>query len=83
MEPTLLAPHSVSFAGPALGRRARGALSAASISVLERHPSADWGAQQQEYLVAVQARDAADATRRVELALQGQGTYRDFIANLR
>jgi hypothetical protein len=83
MELTLLTPHSVSFAGPALGRRARGALSAAGISVLERRPSTDWGPLQQEFLVVLDARDAADAIRRVELALQGHGTYRNFIANLR
>ena len=48
----------------------------------ERRPSTDWGMQQQEFLVALEARDAADAIRRVELALQGQGTYRNFFANL-
>jgi hypothetical protein len=83
MELTLLTPHTVSFAGPALGRRARGALSAAGISVLERRPSTDWGPQQQEFLVTLEARDAADAIRRVELALQRQGTYKNFFANLR
>jgi hypothetical protein len=31
----------------------------------------------------LEARDAADAIRRVELALQRQGTYKNFFANLR
>jgi len=82
MELTVLTPHNANFAGPALGRRARGALSAAGISVLERRPSTDWGPQQQEFLVALEARDAADAIRRVELALQGHGNYGYFFANL-
>jgi hypothetical protein len=83
MELMLLTPHTVSFAGPAQGRQPRGAVSAAGISVLERRPSGDWGLQQQEFQVGLEARDAADAIRRVQLALAGQGTYRNFFANLR
>jgi hypothetical protein len=76
-------PHSVRFVGPALGRRSRGALSAAGVSVLERRPCDDWGPQRQIYLVSLDARNAADAIRRVEEALRGEGTYADFSADAR
>jgi hypothetical protein len=76
-------PHSVRFVGPALGRRSRGALSAAGVSVLERRPCADWGPQRQTYHVSLNARDVPDAIRRVEEALRGEGTYIDFSADSR
>jgi hypothetical protein len=82
-ELTALTRHTVRFLGPPLGRRARGALSAAGVSVLERHPSADLSPQPQEYLVSVQARDATDAIRRVETVLQGHGSYGHFGADRR
>jgi hypothetical protein len=78
MQLTILSPHLVRFRGPALGRRARGALSASGASVIERQPSAEWGPQLQRYLVSVEARDGADAIRRIEMALQNEGTYNHF-----
>ena len=78
MQLTILSPHLVRFRGPALGRRARGALSASGASVIERHPSAEWGPQLQQYLVSVEARDGADAIRRIEVALLNQGNYNHF-----
>jgi hypothetical protein len=78
MQLTILSPHLVRFRGPSLGRRARGALSASGASVIERHPSAEWGPQLQRYLVSVEARDGADAIRRIEVALQNEGTYNHF-----
>ena len=83
VEVTALRPHNVRFVGPALDRRIRGALSAAGVSVLERHPCAEWGPQRQTYLVSLEARDPADAIRRVEEALEGQGAYAEFSAELR
>jgi hypothetical protein len=81
MQLTILSPHLVRFRGPALGRRARGALSASGASVIERHPSAEWGPQLQQYLVSVEARDGADAIRRIEVALLNQGNYNHFSAH--
>ena len=83
MELAGLSLHSVHFMGPSLGRRGRGALSAAGVSVLKRHPSAQWGPQLQEYLVSVDARNENDAIRRVETALLGQGNYDGFSAAIR
>ena len=48
--------------------------------MIERHPSTDWGPQLQQYLVSVEARDGTDAIRRIEIALQNQGTYNHFSA---
>jgi hypothetical protein len=81
MQLTILSPHLVRFRGPALGRRARGALSASGASVIERHPSAEWGPQLQQYLVSVEARDGADAIRRIEVALLNLGNYNHFSAH--
>jgi hypothetical protein len=53
------------------------------VSVLKRHPSAQWGPQLQEYLVSVDARNENDAIRRVEAALLGQGNYDGFSAAIR
>ncbi|MGA6947559.1 MAG: hypothetical protein WBZ00_07365 [Solirubrobacterales bacterium] len=49
--------------------------------MIERHPSAEWGPQLQECVVSVEARDAADAIRRIEVALQNQGSYSHFSAH--
>jgi len=78
MELTMLSPHSVRFRGPALSRMARGALSAASISVIDRQPAADWGGQLQHYLVSVEARDGEDAVVRVQDAVGLHGAYSGF-----
>jgi hypothetical protein len=48
--------------------------------VVERHPCAEWGPQLQQYVVSIEARDGADAIRRIETALQNQGSYNDFSA---
>ena len=81
MELTILSPHSVRFRGPALSRRARGSLSASSISVIVRHPATDWGGQLQHFVVSVQARDGEDAVRRVREALASQGSYGWFASD--
>jgi hypothetical protein len=80
VEVTTLSSHSVRFVGPALDRRTRGSLSAAGVSVTERHPCAEWGPQRQTYLVSLEARDPWDAIKRMEEALQGKGTYTEFSA---
>jgi hypothetical protein len=74
----MLSPHSVRFRGPALSRMGRGALSAASISVIGRQPAADWGGQLQHYVVSVQARDSEDAVVRVRGAVGLHGAYSGF-----
>ena len=79
MELAGLSLHSVRFMGPSLGRRGRGALSAAGVSVLKRHPNPRWGPQLQEYLVSVDARNENDAIRRVEAAL-GPGKLRRLLS---
>jgi hypothetical protein len=83
MELASLSLHAVRFMGPSLARRGRGALSAAGVSVLQRHPSVQWGPQVQEYLVSVDARSESDAIRRVEAALLGQGNYGGYSAAIR
>jgi hypothetical protein len=77
----ILSMQSVSFEGPALTRRARGSLSAAGISVIERHASAAWGEQRQDYLVSVDARDHDDAVARVSAAISPHGAYSGFAAD--
>lgn len=81
MELNLLSTHAVRFRGPAMDRRARGALSAVGASLLERQPNADWGGQIQEYVVSVQARDEADAARRIRQALEDHGSFTDFVGH--
>jgi hypothetical protein len=71
----ILSMESVRFEGPTLTRRARGALSAAGISVTERHASTTWGEQRQDYLVTVDARDHDDAVVRVRAAISPHGAY--------
>jgi hypothetical protein len=77
----ILSMESVRFEGPALTRRARGSLSAAGISVMERHASTSWGEQRQDYLVAVDARDGDDAVGRVRAAISPHGAYSGFTAD--
>ncbi len=77
----ILSVQFVRFEGPALTRRARGALSAAGISVMERHASATWGEQRLDYLVAVDARDGDDAVVRVRAAISPDGAYSGFTAD--
>lgn len=78
---TILTPIAVRFRGPALHRMARGALSAAGASVIERNASVEWGPQLQEYVVSVEARDAEDAVKRVRQALEAHGAYDRFSSN--
>jgi hypothetical protein len=78
MELTILRPHTVRFRGPDLGRGGRGALSAAGVSVIERHARPEWRGQLQEFLVSVEARDSGDAVRRVREALEDHGAYESF-----
>ena len=73
-----LGPHFVRFHGPALDRMARGALSVAAVSVIERRPEPGWGGQRLHYTVLVEARDPEDAVRRVEDALGSRGSYSGF-----
>ena len=77
----ILSVESVRFEGPALTRRARESLSAAGISVMERHASTTWGEQRQDYLVAVDARDRDDAVGRVRAAISPHGAYSAFTAD--
>jgi hypothetical protein len=76
----LLSPHAVRFRGPALDRRARGALSAAGASITERQQKADWGNQVLEYVVVVSARSDQDALRRIQQALESHGFFTGFAA---
>lgn len=76
----VLSPHAVRFRGPALDRRARGALSAAEASMTERHHKGDWGNQVLEYVVVVPARSDEDASRRIQQALEGHGFFTGFAA---
>ena len=77
----ILSMRSVRFEGPAMTRRARGSLSAAGISVMERHASTSWGEQRQDYLVIVDARDRDDAVARVRAAISPHGAYSGFSAD--
>jgi hypothetical protein len=78
LESGILSKHHVRFLGPALTRRSRGALSAASITLVERRPAESWGNQLQEYLVLLEARDGADAVARVHRVIEGHGFYDGF-----
>ena len=81
MNSTILISHLVRFRGPALDRRARGALSASRVTVIKREATGQWGPQLQTYLVSVGARDLEDAIRRVREALTAYGNYQGFAAN--
>jgi hypothetical protein len=80
MPPVAVTPHLVSFHGPALGRVARGALSLAAVSVIEREPAPSWAGQLLRYVVSVDARDPNDAVRRLHKALDGHGSFDGFAA---
>jgi hypothetical protein len=74
----ILSKHHVRFRGPGLTRRSRGALSAASITLVERRATESWGNQLQEYFVLLEARDDGDAVARVQRAIEGHGFYDGF-----
>ena len=78
-----LTPHLVCFRGPALDRMGRAALSAAAVSVVERHPEPGWAGQRVEFIVSVDARDSEHAIRRVRGALVTHGSYSGFGAERR
>jgi hypothetical protein len=59
-------------------RGTRGSLSAAGITVIERHSAAGWNGQVQEYLVSVEARDRDDAVSRVAAVLAARGSFMQF-----
>lgn len=74
----VLSSRWVSFLGPPLTRRARGSLSVANITVIDRRRSMGWDGQLLDYLVSVSARDDQDAAARVRAALDGHGTFSAF-----
>jgi hypothetical protein len=74
----MLSSHRVSFLGPPLTRRGRGALSAAQITMSDRRRAAGWDGQLQEYLVSVQARDEEEAVARVRAVLGAHGSFAAF-----
>ena len=78
MDTGILTKHHVRFIGPALTRRSRGALSAASITLVERRPAKSWANQLHEYLVLVEARDRCDAVIRVQKVIEAHGFYDGF-----
>jgi hypothetical protein len=78
MDGVILSSCHVRFFGPALTRRSRGALSAASITLVERRPAESWGNQLQEYLVLVDARNEDDAVDRVRRVIESHGYYDGF-----
>ena len=65
----------VSFQGPPMTRRARGSLSAANGTVVDRRRSIGWDGQLFEYLVSIDARDDDDAVVRVRTALAAHGSF--------
>jgi hypothetical protein len=69
----LLSRCSVRFQGPPMTRRARGSLSAANATVVER--STGWDGQPFEYLISIDARDDDDAVVRVRTALEAHGCF--------
>jgi hypothetical protein len=71
----ILSRCMVSFQGPPMTRRARGSLSAANITVVERRRSTGWDGQLLEYLVSLDARDDGDAVARVRGALEAHGSF--------
>jgi hypothetical protein len=68
----------VSFLGPPLTRRARGSLSVANITMIDRRRSAGWDGQVLDYLVSVNARDDEEAAARVRGALEAHGSFSAF-----
>jgi hypothetical protein len=75
----ILSAHRVSFLGPPLTRQARGSLSAAQITMIDRRRTAGWDGQLQEYLVSVEARDGGNAVTRVLGALEAHGSFSEFV----
>ena len=71
----ILSRCMVRFQGPPMTRRARGSLSAANITVVERRRPTAWDGQLLEYLVSIDARDHADAVARVRAALEAHGSF--------
>jgi hypothetical protein len=71
----ILSRCRVSFRGPPMTRRARGSLSAANITVVDRRRSTGWDGQLLEYLVSTDARDDGDAVARVRAALEDHGSF--------
>jgi hypothetical protein len=71
----ILSRCRVSFRGPPMTRRARGSLSAANITVVDRRPTTGWDGQLLEYLVSIDARDDVDAVARVRAALEAHGSF--------
>jgi hypothetical protein len=56
-------------------RRARGSLSAAHITLVDRRRSTGWDGQLFEYLVSIDARDDDDAVAKVRAALEAHGSF--------
>lgn len=80
-----LLTFEVSFSGPPMLRRTRGALSAASITPLaDRHNSAaavrDGASEMHQFVVSLLARDAAQAIERTRAVVQAGGVYEVFCA---
>jgi hypothetical protein len=73
-----LSSRWVSFLGPPLTRRARGSLSVANITMIDRRRSAGCDGQVLDYLVSVDARDDDDAAARVRTALEAHGSFSAF-----
>ncbi len=80
---TRLYRFEVSFTGPPMIRRIRGALSAAAITPLvDRHANAaslrDGASKLHEFVVSVRARDADQAMKRTRVAVRPGGAYAGF-----
>jgi hypothetical protein len=80
---TELDRFEVSFTGPPMIRRIRGALSAAGITPLvDRHANTaslrDGASELHEFVVSVRARDADQAMKRTQVALPPGGAYAGF-----
>ena len=74
----VLCSRWVGFLGPPLTRRARGSLSVANITMIDRRRSAGWDGQVLDYIVSVNARDDQDAAARVRTALEAHGSFSAF-----
>ena len=74
----ILSSLRVSFLGPPLTRLARGSLSAAEITMVDRRRAVGWDGQIQEYVVSVDACDGQDAVARVLAALKTHGSFSAF-----
>lgn len=73
-----LSSRWVSFLGPPLTRQARGSLSVANITMIDRRRSEGWDGQVLDYVVSVNAHDDEDAAARVRTALQAHGSFSAF-----